>query len=245
MDSLFISDLHLSSERPEKLELFKALLQGPARKAAALYILGDLFEAWAGDDDHTPPHHEIVSALAAYTHSGSRFYIMRGNRDFLLGKRFLKDTGGVLIDDPTIITINKEKFMLMHGDTLCTRDTKYQIYRCLVNNPLCIKLFMTAPFSIRIKIWHGLRQVAKRSTQEKSSYITDVYQPAVEKIMKQYNVSNLIHGHTHKQAIHEFTIDNKAARRWVLGDWYEKDCVLISNKQGLQMKGIDEYINNS
>ena len=104
---------------------------------------------------------------------------------------------------------------------------------------------MTVPFSIRIQIWHCLRQVAKRSTQEKSSYITDVYQPAVEKIMKQYNVFNLIHGHTHKQAIHEFTIDNKAARRWVLGDWYEKDCVLISNKQGLQMKGIDEYLNNS
>ncbi|MEE9552245.1 MAG: UDP-2,3-diacylglucosamine diphosphatase [Gammaproteobacteria bacterium] len=243
METLFISDLHLSSERPDKLALFKALLQGPARQANALYILGDLFEAWAGDDDDTPPHPEIISELAAYTQSGAHFYIMRGNRDYLLGKRFAQETGGEFINDPNIIELNGKRILLMHGDTLCTGDVSYQIYRRIVNNPVSICLFKMVPFSLRKKIWHDLHKLAHKTTQYKSPYITDVHQATVERTMSRHNVFDLIHGHTHKQATHEFALNGQAATRMVLGDWYDSDCVLVADNDGLQMMRIQDYLN--
>jgi UDP-2,3-diacylglucosamine hydrolase len=242
METLFISDLHLSSERPDKLALFKALLQGPARQANALYILGDLFEAWAGDDDDTPPHPEIVSELAAYTQSGAHFYIMRGNRDYLLGQRFAQETGGKFINDPSIIELNGKKVLLMHGDTLCTRDVLYQIYRLIVNNSVSIRLFKMIPFSLRKKIWHGFRKLIHKTTQNKSPYIIDVHQPAVERIMTRHGVFELIHGHTHKQAKHEFILNGQPATRTVLGDWYDSDCILVADQNGMQMIRIQDYL---
>jgi UDP-2,3-diacylglucosamine hydrolase len=242
---LFISDLHLSNERPEKLTLFKALLEGPARSADALYILGDLFEAWAGDDDLTSPHPEIIAMLSSYTDTGAKFYLMRGNRDFLLGEKFARDTGAELLNDTTLIELNGKTTLLMHGDTLCSRDVMYQIYRRIVNNPFSIKLFMTLPYSFRVKIWHGVRNLIRNAKKNKSPYIVDVYQPTVEKIMVQYNVTDLIHGQTHKQAIHEFKLNHKPARRLVLGDWYDKDCVLVADANGLKMMGVQELLNVS
>lgn len=241
---LFISDLHLSDERPEKTSLFKSLLEGPARKVNALYILGDLFEAWAGDDDSTPPHPEIINMLSDYTGSGGKLYMMRGNRDFLLGKKFALDTGANLLGDIELIELNGNKTLLMHGDTLCTRDVMYQVYRRIVNNNFTISLFMSLPYSLRVKIWHGVRNFTRNTNKNKSPYIVDVHQPEVEKIMSSYNVTDLIHGHTHKQAIHEFMLNNKPARRLVLGDWYEKDCVLLADSNGLQMMGVQECVNN-
>ncbi len=239
---LFISDLHLSNERPEKLALFKALLEGPARTADALYILGDLFEAWAGDDDLTPPHPEIIDMLSSYTDTGAKFYLMRGNRDYLVGENFARKTGAELLNDTALIELNGKITLLMHGDTLCSRDVTYQIYRRLVNNTFSIKIFMTVPYSLRVKIWHGIRNLTRSAKQNKSPYIVDVYQPTVEKIMAQYDVTELIHGHTHKQAIHEFKLNNKPARRLVLGDWYDKDCVLVADANGLKMMGVQELI---
>ena len=245
MTTLFISDLHLCAERPEKLALFKRLLQGPARDAESLYILGDLFEAWAGDDDSTPPHGEIIAELMAYTQSGARLYIMRGNRDYLMSKQFAEKTGGQLLDDETLITLNGEKILLMHGDTLCTEDVKYQIFRRIVNNVFSRNFFMCFPYNLRTKIWHKIRGAAKRSAEKKSEYLSDVHQATVETKMKKYDVLCLIHGHTHRQAIHEFKLEGQDAKRIVMGDWYLDDSILVSNEKGFNLFAVDDYINQN
>jgi UDP-2,3-diacylglucosamine hydrolase len=242
MSVLFISDLHLCDERPDKLELFKALLRGPARKAGALYILGDLFEAWAGDDDRTPPHPEIAAELARFTRAGGRLFLMRGNRDYLLGQKFAYATGGQLINDETSILLHGRKTLLMHGDTLCTSDVSYQFYRRMVNNRLAIKLFLHVPFSMRHGIWHGVRNITRRTTARKAPYIIDVQQTTVEKIMRRHDVLDLIHGHTHRQGVHEFSLGGRPARRFVLGDWYEKDCVLVADENGLRLMRVRDYL---
>ena len=242
MTTLFISDLHLCAERPGKLELLKMLLKGSARKAESLYILGDLFEAWAGDDDSTPPHVEIIAELAAYTQSGPKLFIMRGNRDYLMSQRFAKMTGGQLLNDETLITLNGEKVLLMHGDTLCSEDVKYQVFRRIVNNVLSRNVFMLFPYVLRSEIWHKIRGAAKKSAQNKSEYIIDVSQPTVEKVMKKHDVYCLIHGHTHRQAVHKFKIDGQDARRIVIGDWVQEDSVLVSDKDGLRLLHVDEYL---
>jgi len=245
MATLFISDLHLCAERPEKLALFKKLLQGSARDAESLYILGDLFEAWAGDDDSTPPHGEIIAELTAYTQSGGKLFVMRGNRDYLMSKQFAKNTGGQLLDDETPITLNGEKILLMHGDTLCTEDVKYQVFRRIVNNVFSRNFFMCWPYKLRTKVWHKIRGAAKRSAEKKSEYLNDVHQATVEARMKKHDVLCLIHGHTHLQAIHKFTLDGQDAKRIVLGDWYQGDSVLVSNEQGLKLFAVDDYINQN
>jgi len=245
MTTLFISDLHLCAERPQKLVLFKRLLQGPARDAESLYILGDLFEAWAGDDDSTPPHGEIIAELTAYTQSGGKLFVMRGNRDYLMGQKFAKKTGGQLLGDEIPITLNGEKVLLMHGDTLCTEDVKYQIFRRIVNNVFSRNFFMCFPYSLRTKIWHKIRGAAKKSVEKKSEYLSDVYQATVETKMKKHDVLCLIHGHTHRQAIHEFKLEGQDAKRIVMGDWYLNDSILVSNAEGLKLFGVDDYINQN
>lgn len=245
MENLFISDLHLCNERPDKIVLFKKLLEGPARNADALYILGDLFEAWAGDDDDTTPHAEIISILREYTGSGKRIYLMRGNRDYLLGKDFADKTGVIIIQDPFVIDLDGRRTLLMHGDTLCTRDVKYQIYRQIVNNTVSIYLFMLVPFFLRKKIWHGVRNITRKTTARKSPYIVDVHQPAVEKIMEEKRVNLLIHGHTHHEGIHNFNLNGEKATRYVLGDWYDKDSVLIADNNNLRFMRIEEYLKNN
>ncbi len=245
MTSLFISDLHLCAERPEKLVLFKRLLQGPARDAESLYILGDLFEAWAGDDDSTAPHGEIIAELSAYTQSGAGLFVMRGNRDYLMSKRFAEKTGGQLLDDETLITMNGEKILLMHGDTLCTEDVKYQVFRKIVNNVFSRNFFMCFPYNLRTKVWHKIRGAAIKSAEKKSEYLSDVHQATVEAKMKKHDVLCLIHGHTHRQAIHEFKLDGQDAKRIVLGDWYLDDSILVSDEAGLKLFGVDDYINQN
>ncbi len=242
MTTLFISDLHLCAERPQKLALFKRLLQGPARDAESLYILGDLFEAWAGDDDSTPPHGEIIAELTAYTQSGGKLFVMRGNRDYLMGQKFAKKTGGQLLGDEIPITLNGEKVLLMHGDTLCTEDMKYQIFRRIVNNVFSRNFFMCFPYNLRTKIWHKIRSATKKSAQYNSGDLTDVYQPTVEKMMKKHGTLHLIHGHTHRQAVHEFKLDGQDATRIVLGDWIQGDSVLVADDNGLRLVGVKEYI---
>ena len=245
MTTLFISDLHLCAERPEKLTLFKRLLQGPARDAESLYILGDLFEAWAGDDDNTPPHGEIIAELTSYVQAGHRLLIMRGNRDYLLSQRFANTTGGQLLDDEVAIELNGQKVLLMHGDTLCTEDVKYQVFRRIINNVVSRNIFMQFPYALRTKVWHKVRGAAKKSADKKSEYIIDVHQGAVESKMKKHDVLCLIHGHTHRQAIHEFKLDGQDAKRIVLGDWYQGDSVLVSDETGLKLFGVDDYINQN
>ena len=245
MTTLFISDLHLCAERPQKLALFKRLLSGPARDAESLYILGDLFEAWSGDDDSTPPHGEIIAELAAYKQSGARLFIMRGNRDYLISQNFTEKTGAQLLDDETPITLNGDKVLLMHGDTLCTEDIKYQIFRCIINNVISRNIFMQFPYALRTKIWHKIRSETKKLAQNSSGYLIDVHQPTVEKMMQKHHTLCLIHGHTHRQAIHEFKLNEQDAKRIVLGDWCQGDSILVSDKTGLRLFSVDEYISQN
>ena len=245
MTTLFISDLHLCTERPEKIALFKSLLRGRARDAESLYILGDLFEAWAGDGDSTPPHGEIITELEAYTQSGCDLYIMRGNRDYLMGQKFATMTGAKLLDDEVQITLNNDRVLLMHGDTLCTEDVKYQIFRRIINNVVSRNIFMQFPYALRAKIWHKIRGATKKPAKKRIEYLIDVHQATVEKKMKNHNVLCLIHGHTHRQAVHEFKLNGQDAKRIVLGDWYQKDSILVSHEKGLRLYGVDEYLNES
>lgn len=245
MHTLFISDLHLSQERPDKLELFRQLLRGKARQAKALYILGDLFEAWAGDDDNTPPHQAIISELAEFSRSGTPLYVMRGNRDFLIGRDFARKTGGEMIEDPTAIMLYGQKTLLMHGDTLCTSDTSYQLYRKLTNNRLSIALFKCLPFFIRKRLWHGVRHLTRKSSQQKPPEIVDVQQSAVVSVMREYGVRTLIHGHTHREGVHPFKIDGAIATRYVLGDWYEKDSILVADKNEPRLLRVEAYLDEN
>jgi UDP-2,3-diacylglucosamine hydrolase len=245
MQTLFISDLHLSDERPDKINLFKRLLRGPALDAEALYILGDLFEAWAGDDDITPPHPEVIAELSEFTLAGGRLYLMRGNRDYLMGEQFAHKTGGQLIADPTLIDLYGTKTLIMHGDTLCTSDIKYQVFRRIINNRFSIGQFLLLPYSLRQKIWHGIRNITRKTTVRKPHYIIDVSQSAVEKVMIKYDVLTLIHGHTHHEAVHEFELNGYTAQRYVLSDWYKKDGVLIADNSGLRMMRVEEYLQQS
>lgn len=242
MATLFISDLHLCASRMEKLALFKKLLSTAAIRADTLYILGDLFEGWAGDDDDTPPHGEVIKALADYTANGGRLFVMRGNRDLLLQHGFVKKTGGRLLADAVRVRLYGEDVLLMHGDTLCTEDRHYQIFRWTVNNVVIRRLFMCAPRSLRIRVWHGFRKLTETSAQQRGAYLLDVYQPTVEKVMRKYRVLRLIHGHTHRQAFHDFKIDEQPAQRIVLGDWITGDNVLVVSKSGYSSMPVGKYV---
>jgi UDP-2,3-diacylglucosamine hydrolase len=244
MTSLFISDLHLSTERPEKLQLFKNLLKGQAKNVEALYILGDLFERfWIGVDDDHELNAEVISTLADYAlHGNHTLYIMRGNRDFYLDQNFESLTGCQLIPDPTVIDLQGRKTLLMHGDTLCTGDVHYQRWRRFITNRIIRKTFFTLPLNIRQKISYGVRDVTRRASSIKPAEVTDVNQTAVVAKMNEHGVQDIIHGHTHRQAINEFTINDKPARRIVLGAWYEKDCVLLCNEADFQLMSVGEFM---
>ena len=247
MTTLFISDLHLSLQRPEKIDLFKALLNGPARKAESLYILGDLFdEFWIGCDDQTPPNPEILTTLKDYSSGNdTKLYLMRGTRDFHLANDFAEKTGCTLITDPTVITLAKDKVLIMHGDTLCTDDTQYQTWSVFITNLFIKKLFSIFPLSLRKKIAHRVRKTTVSISKNKSAEIIDVNQSTVINTMVQHDVEILIHGHTHRKAIHNFDVNGNQYKRIVLGDWYENDCVLIHDDAGFRFERVQDYINET
>ncbi len=242
MPVLFISDLHLSHERPEKLRLFFELLAGPARRAQALYVLGDLFEVWIGDDDTTPPHPEILASLASFSRSGRALYVMHGNRDFLMGPRFESLTGSRLIPEPWVIDLYGIKTLLMHGDVLCSKDIGYQIFRRLVRFPLWQRFFLAKPLPKRADLAGRLRADTQALMQQKDLSIMDVDPKAVEKTMAEHGVFQLIHGHTHRPAIHTFSLNGQPARRIVLGDWYGEAQVLLYDEGGPHLMGIEEFL---
>jgi len=246
MATLFISDVHLSSERPAKLDLFRRLIEGPAREAEALYILGDLFEVWLGDDDTTPPYPEVLTLLGGLSESGVPLYVMHGNRDVLLGEGFAEQTGCVLIPDPTEIDLYGESTLLMHGDTLCTRDLEYQAFRRIAHDPQWQRQFLDRPLGERAAIGQQLRMDSKKATGQKDSAIMDVTPEAVEEEMARYNVLRLIHGHTHRPAVHEINVAGRPARRTVLGDWYVRDSVLVCEPDDRQrLLRVEEYLEES
>jgi UDP-2,3-diacylglucosamine hydrolase len=221
LSTLFISDLHLTEERPEANERFISLLEQKARAADALYILGDFFEYWIGDDDLGEPFNAIVAGLLKdLTRGGVPAYLMHGNRDFLIGERFCAATGVQLLQDPAVVEIQGVKTLLMHGDTLCTDDVEYQAWRRKARDPAFQAQFLAKPLAERRQTVHQMREKSRQVVQEKTAEIMDVNEEAVRQAMRSHGVRRLIHGHTHRPGRHTVDIDGQRGERWVLPDWY-------------------------
>jgi len=232
--TLFISDLHLCTSRPAITELFIEFLQTTAVKAQALYILGDLFEYWAGDDDLNDSHHShIIAALKTLASSGTKIFFMHGNRDFLLGTNFAEAAGITLLTDPTFLSLYGKRVLLSHGDALCTDDTAYQEFRSQVRNPTWQQAFLDQPLAARKTQIEALRLRSEQEKSHKTMRIMDVNAEAVRDLMRAYNYPELlIHGHTHRPALHKLEFDGYICQRWVLGDWYEQGSCLRLNSSG-------------
>ena len=218
---LFISDLHLSAERPKANERFFGFMEGKVRGAAALYVLGDLFEAWIGDDDVADQfNNRVVGAFAALRKAGTPTYLMHGNRDFLLGKRFCAATGGTLLEDPTVIDVDGTPTLLMHGDTLCTDDLDYQRWRRKARNRFLQWIFLATSLQMRRRISAKGREKSRQVIAGKPLEIMDVNAAAVRAAFHEHGVTRLVHGHTHRAGHHELEVDGRRCERWVLPDWY-------------------------
>jgi UDP-2,3-diacylglucosamine hydrolase len=219
--ALLISDLHLSEERPAANEQFIDFLEDKARTADALYILGDLFEYWIGDDDLEDPFNSVMAGmLRRLTRDGVPLYTMHGNRDFLIGERFCAATGAQLLPDPTVHEIHGVKTLLAHGDTLCTDDHEYQAWRRTARSPEWQREFLAKSRPERRSLILELREKSKAVTLAKPADIMDVSQAAVEQALRRHGVSRLVHGHTHRPGRHAVSVDARPAERWVLPDWY-------------------------
>jgi len=236
--TLFISDLHLDGAWPDITSQFLDFLRLEAATAQRLYILGDLFEAWIGDDDPDPDKARVRDALRTLTRSGVPCFVMHGNRDFLIGSRFEKETGVKLIDDGTVIDLYGRRVLLMHGDTLCTDDHAYQRLRRIVRNPVVQWILRHLSLNQRLRLAAKMRAGSKahiESADRSTPYIMDVNQDAVIAALRHHRVDCVIHGHTHRPAIHDVQVDGKQATRIVLGDWYEQGSVLRWNEKGYEL----------
>jgi len=230
--TLFISDIHLSSKNPALADIFFQFLEGPAREAEALYILGDLFDVWVGNDIDIAFQKKVQHALKTLSSQGIKLYFINGNRDFLLSNAFLKEAGCQKLNDPTIIDLHGTPTLLTHGDKLCTQDIAYQRYRCIAQHPLTRFIFLKLPKKTRENISQKLRQKSQQYQRGQETTILDVSLDAVDKLMDRYKVTQMIHGHVHRPKIHTLSINEKAASRIVLGDWYTTGSVIVSKPTG-------------
>lgn len=218
----FLSDLHLSPATPAIARRFQELLDGPARGADAVYILGDLFEAWAGDDDLSDPFNaSIVASLRALADSGVKVGVMHGNRDFLLGEQFASASGVKLLADPIVLSLPTWQLVLSHGDQLCTDDLAYQEFRREVRSEAWRSAFLARPLGERKAIIAALRQQSEQNKQEKTASLMDVNIGTTDDFLREYGYATLIHGHTHRPARHDHIVDGIHCERWVLSDWHE------------------------
>lgn len=233
--SLFISDLHLCDSRPEISRLFFHFLDTEARCADALYILGDLFEYWVGDDELSSPlNARVASALHELTKTGVHVYLMHGNRDFLLAQQFASASGARLLIDPSLIDLHGTPTLLMHGDTLCTDDQAYLQFRAQVRDPAWQAGFLSQPLAARQALAQQLRNQSEHAKQEKSADIMDVNADAVAQCLRQHGYPRLIHGHTHRPAQHMLAVDGHDCTRWVLQDWYHSGGYLRCDAHGCE-----------
>ncbi|HET8790798.1 MAG TPA: UDP-2,3-diacylglucosamine diphosphatase [Modicisalibacter sp.] len=223
MTTLLISDLHLHAGAPEIAEGFLGYLERQARHADALYILGDFFEAWIGDDYQSAFETRIIDALAQLTKGGTRLYFMHGNRDFLIGEGFAQATGATLLSDPSVIELDcvegRKRVLLMHGDSLCTRDEAYMKFRAMARDPQWQAQILALPVEQRLELAKNLRSQSGEANSNKAEDIMDVTPDEVIAAMAKHGVRTLIHGHTHRPAVHELHVEGQPAKRMVLGDW--------------------------
>lgn len=240
--SLFISDLHLCGTRPHITARFIRFLGSTASHAEAVYILGDLFEYWAGDDDlEDSQHQEIIRTFKALSNKGTRLYLIHGNRDFLLGEKFAHASGMMILPDPFTIDLYGKKALLSHGDTLCTDDTAYQSFRSQVRSPAWQRDFLALPLADRKRQIEMLRQRSEQEKSIKSMEIMDVNPGTVETMIRTHHYPTLlIHGHTHRPAVHHLNVDGHAVDRWVLGDWYEQGSYLRCDKTGCKSVRLEQ-----
>jgi UDP-2,3-diacylglucosamine hydrolase len=226
MAHLFVSDVHLDTQAPQATAQFLAFLRAQAARAQALYILGDLFEAWVGDDDRDPQKEEVTAALSGLRAAGVPCFVLHGNRDFLLGKAFCERSGCVLLDDPVVAQFDAEPVLLTHGDALCTDDHSYQELRSTVRDPAWQRRFLALPRARRELLADEARAGSKRHTARTVPVIMDVNQDAVAAAFRAAGVRRMIHGHTHRPAVHDLEVDGVPVQRIVLGAWYEQGSYL-------------------
>lgn len=245
MATLFISDLHLDPERPEVTRLFGEFIDGEAHSADALYILGDLFEAWVGDDDPSEPGVFVAAKLRALADSGVPVYFQHGNRDFLVGHDFARRAGMTLLPENAVIVLHGKPALLMHGDTLCTGDIAYQAFRAQTRDPAWRAQFLAQPLAARLAFAAQARaasqqrqQAMKQDDRTQFETVTDVSPAAVRETFARYGIDTIIHGHTHRPAVHALDVDGRNCERVVLGDWYTQGSVLRVDADGLRLSAL-------
>ena len=238
VSTLFISDLHLDGAWPEVSDQFMSFLAKRASKASSLYILGDLFETWIGDDDDDPHKARVGQALHTLSCQGVDIFFMHGNRDFVLGEDFASRAGMTLLDETCLLNLGTERVGLVHGDTLCSDDLEYQAFRSMVRNPQWQQRMLALSLEERRAFANQARDVSRGNMGGNPAEIMDVNQQTVEKTMLELGVSTLIHGHTHRPAIHRFELAGRQARRIVLGDWYEQGSVLSWDGSAFELESL-------
>jgi UDP-2,3-diacylglucosamine hydrolase len=238
LKTLFISDLHLDPESPGIQGQILGFLEGEARSARALYILGDLFEVWLGDDDPAPSSRAIVRALRALTDAGVDCFVMHGNRDFLIGQRFCLETGATLIADGTVAEIHGERVLLLHGDVLCTDDVSYQRLRRIVRNPVVQWIIRHLSLARRRSLARKMREGSRMHVNSTAAQIMDVNAEAVATAFRESGVGTMIHGHTHRPAVHSLEVDGLPVKRIVLGDWHAEGSVLERSAAGFELRTL-------
>ena len=238
--TLFISDLHLSPDTLEATDTLLRFLREKAPAADALYVLGDLFEYWIGDEGLTQPFaKEVAQVFRALSEGGVPVYFMHGNRDFLLGERFALVSGMKLLTDPTIIDLYGTRTLLMHGDTLCSDDVEYQKFRAMVRNPAWQQAFLAKPLEERVRMAREVRGKSEQAKQVKDMIIMNVAPASVDDAFRAHGYARLIHGHTHRPARHEHKVDGHDCERWVLADWYDHGSYLLCDAGGCRPQPLN------
>ncbi|WPA91361.1 UDP-2,3-diacylglucosamine diphosphatase [Providencia zhijiangensis] len=235
MSTYIIADLHLSEDEPAITAGFLAFIEQQAIHADSLYILGDFFNYWIGDDDNTPLHHQIAQALKQLSERGIPCYFIHGNRDFLLGQRYAKQCGMTILPQETLLELYDKRILIMHGDTLCTDDAAYQNYRKKVHTPWIQRVFLLLPLFIRRRIAQKMRRNSQYASSMKSEAIMDVNSDAVIDALNRHQAQWMIHGHTHRPAIHEINIGGQLHFRGVLGAWHSEGSAFVINENGIEL----------
>ena len=236
MTAFIVSDLHIDPAEPEIAERFRGFLAHAARRTRALYVLGDLFEAWIGDDDPCPHKRAVIADLRHLSDSGTALYVMHGNRDFLLGARFCHETGGSLLEDPTVVTLYGRRALLTHGDALCTDDEPYQKLRALVRDPKWQAQFLALSVAQRQALAAEARAGSRAHTAAQQPMLMDVNPAAVAATLRAAAVETLIHGHTHRPGTAQHVVDGALCTRIVTGDWHRPASVLRWEPAGLNLE---------